>query len=485
MQSCVVVGAGPVGLTAALLLARRGVPVTVLERQAGAYGLPRAVHADGEVLRVLQEVGVADDLVAAARPIRGLRLLDARLRTLAEFDRPPGAGPHGWPPDVLFHQPDLDRLLYEQVRRTSGIELRSGAELTGLTYGDGGVRVHVRSAAGAETVQAAAVLGCDGAGSTVRRLIGSSMRDLGRSDRWLVLDVRAPAFDPWPGVHQVCDPRRAATFLPGPGDRRRWEFRLAPGEDCGELLARVPELLAPYAVGEARVERAAEYTHRAQVAGRWRRGRVLLAGDAAHLTPPFIGQGLGLGLRDVHQLAWKLADVLHGRADEALLDTYQAEREPHARALIRTALLLGALMTRGGRSGAVVRRAVLAGVAGLPAVGELATSGRTPPLRGGPLVERRGRAGRRLAGTLLPQPTVVVDGLRCRLDDVLGPHEAGVTVLDGDRVRVSARDQELVVDSPELAAWLRAAGAVGVVVRPDRIVRSVRPTSGPDGMLAP
>ena len=478
----VVVGGGPVGLTAALLLARRGLPVTVLERQTGAYGLPRAVHADGEVLRVLQEVGVADDLVAAARPIRGLRLLDARLRTLAEFDRPPGRGPHGWPPDVLFHQPDLDRLLHEQVRRTPDIDLRTGVELTGLAdaAADGGVHVQVRSAAGEEVLEAAAVLGCDGAGSRVRELIGSSMRELGRPDRWLVLDVRAPGFDPWPGVHQVCDPRRAATFLPGPGDRRRWEFRLARGEECGDLLARVPELLTPYGVGEARVERAVEYTHRAQVADRWRRGRVLLAGDAAHLTPPFIGQGLGLGLRDVHQLAWKLADVLHGRAEETLLDTYQAEREPHARALIRTARLLGALMTRGGRGGAAVRRAVLAGVARIPAVGELATSGRTPPLRSGPLVERDGPAGRRLAGTLVPQPTVLAHGLRSRLDEVLGSGTAELTLVDGDRVRVSVGGEDLEVDSPELAGWLRTAGAAGVVVRPDRIVRSVRPT----GMLA-
>jgi 3-(3-hydroxy-phenyl)propionate hydroxylase len=472
----VVVGAGPVGLTAALLLARRGLPVTVLERQATAYPLPRAVHLDGEVLRVLQEVGVADDLAAAGVPMAGMRLLDDRLGTLAEFSHAPGPGPFGWPVGTLIHQPDLDRLLIAQAARTPGVTLRAGTEVTGLRTRPDGVDLDVRSSAGTETVAAAAVLGCDGAGSTVRGLVGAGMRELGRADRWLVLDVRAPGFRTWPGVHQVCDPRRAATFMPGPGDRFRWEFRLAAGEDCGAVLERVPELLAPYEVGEARVERAAEYTFRAQVADRWRTGRVLLAGDAAHLTPPFIGQGLGLGLRDVHQLAWKLADVLHGRADEALLDTYQAEREPHARELIRLARLVGGLMTRGGSGGAVVRRAVLAGLARMPAVGELAATGRTPPLRGGPLVERTGRAGRRLAGTLLPQPTVAVDGLRCRLDDVLGPHMADVELLDGDRVRLRTPEVDAEVVSPELAGWLRAAGAAGVVVRPDRVVRSVRPT---------
>jgi 3-(3-hydroxy-phenyl)propionate hydroxylase len=468
----VVVGAGPVGLTAALLLARRGLAVTVLERQTTGYGLPRAVHLDGEALRVLQEVGVADDLVARALPMRGLRFLDGRLQTLAEFARPPGTGPHGWPVDVLFHQPDLDRLLSDQVRRTPRIQVRHGVELIGLTGTPDGVTAEVRSAAGEERLSAAAVLGCDGANSTVRRLVGASMRELGSPDRWLVVDVCAPRFDAWPGVHQVCDPRRAATFMPGPGERARWEFRLAPGEDADDLLGRLPELLAPYGVGDAKVERATEYDFRAAIADRWRRGRVLLAGDAAHLTPPFIGQGLCLGLRDVHQLAWKLADVLSGRADDPLLDTYQGEREPHARALIRMAQLVGTLMTRGGRAGAGVRRGVLPLVRRMPAIGALATSGNTPPLRAGALVERRGRAGRRLAGTLLPQPTVQVDGLRCRLDDVLGPGPSRLVRLDGDRVHVTSNESELHLDSPELATWLRAAGAMEVVVRPDRIVRS-------------
>ncbi|MGY1737351.1 bifunctional 3-(3-hydroxy-phenyl)propionate/3-hydroxycinnamic acid hydroxylase [Geodermatophilus sp. SYSU D00684] len=474
----VVVGAGPVGTTAALLVARRGLPVLLLDRQPRPYGLPRAVHLDDEALRVLADAGVAEAFLEVSRPMAGLRLLDARHRTLAEFRRAGDAGRHGWPQASMFHQPDLERLLRAAVHAAPGVELRGGEEVVGLAEADRSVTVTVRERATGRRrdVVASAVLGCDGANSTVRGLVGARMRDLGRPDRWLVVDLRARVPLPvWPGVHQVCDPDRAATFMPVSGDRYRFEARLRPGETAADLTgAALAALLAPFGAQDAEVVRAAEYVYRAQVADRWRRGRVLLAGDAAHLTPPFVGQGLGLGLRDVHQLAWKVAAVVTGAAGVELLDTHRAEREPHARALVRLAAVVGRLMTGGGAGAVPVRRAVLAAAAGVPALAAYATDSRTPALRPGPLVDRRGPAGRRLAGTLVPRARVRADGRECRLDDVLGAGTAVVALAAPGRVAVTAAGRRTEVDDVDgaLTAWLRAGRARFAVVRPDRVVRA-------------
>jgi 3-(3-hydroxy-phenyl)propionate hydroxylase len=472
-----VVGAGPVGLTAALLLARRGVEVLLVERHPEPYPLPRAVHLDDEVFRVLQAAGVADDVLAVSRPMAGLRLLDRRMRTVVEFVRDPDDRPNGWPRGSLFHQPDLEAVLRAAVAREPRVRFEPGVELTGLRQdGDGADAVLQARDRGADrSVRARYVLGCDGANSTVRGLVGSSMRDLARPDRWLVLDARAEFGAPvWPGVHQVGDPHRAATFMPVTEGRYRWEFRLRPGETAAQLTdpGRLAALVAPFGASDVKVLRAAEYVFRAQLADRWRAGRVLLAGDAAHLTPPFVGQALGLGLRDVHQLAWKLALALGG---EDLLDSYQAEREPHARALIRVALLLGGLMTGGGRAAALVRAPAARLAVRIPAVRTLGVSSTTPPLRRGPLVDRSG-PGRRLAGALLPQPAVDVDGRRVLLDDVLGDGPARVDLLPDGRLRVTAAAGPVEVTDPSgsVAAWLRRAGASRVEVRPDRIVRAAR-----------
>ena len=493
----VIVGAGPVGVMAALLLARRGIRSVVLERHRDVYPLPRAVAMDDEVRRILQAAGVHEEFAAAARPANGLRLLDARHRVMAEFRRDAPNGRHGYPQTSLFDQPDLERLLRKTLSEYEESELRGGVEVIDVQEqpeGPGRVRVTLRpvDGGGSEHLWADAVLGCDGANSTVRQAIGAAWQDLRFEERWLVLDVRTSLpVRCWEGVDQVCDPGRAATFMRIGEDRYRWEFRLADGEDADSLAApsSIRALVHPWIdAGEASADdfeiiRHAEYTFRARIADRWRRGRVFLLGDAAHLTPPFIGQGLCAGLRDAYNLAWKLARVLGDGADEALLDSYQSEREPHARHMIRLAVATGWTMTGGQDRAAVVRRTVLGIAWRIPGMSAALTDHLSPALARGPLVGRR-RRPRQLVGSLCPQPWITVDGRRVRLDDVLGENFAVVTV---GALTPSLSAAARVLDAPvidvadgPLAAWLRRGRTRAAVVRPDRVVLDV---AGRDGSL--
>src|SRR5208283_5907200 len=254
------------------------------------------------------------------------------------------------------------------------IGFRCGAEVTGLDDDDAPgpltaapVRVHARIAGEPQTFTGRVVLGCDGASSTIRELTGITMEDLGFTERWLVVDIQVEdGLNTWDGVEQICDPARAATFMQVTGDRYRWEFRLFDGEDEADLItpAALGALLQPWTgrsdLDGLQIIRSASYTFRARLASRFQAGRVFLLGDAAHLTPPFIGQGLAAGLRDADNLAWKLAHVLHGRAGQDLLASYDTERRPHARALVQKAVRVGWAMTGGQDRAAAVRRIALA-----------------------------------------------------------------------------------------------------------------------------
>jgi len=336
-----IVGYGPVGNVLAILLAQLGRSVTVLERWPEPYGRPRAVHFDHEVGRILQSCGIGDELRTISEPADIYEWRNAAGTTLLRFGSP-GDGPSGWPASSMFNQPALEHLL-DRRARALGVDVRRGVEVTGIDPRDEMVSV---AAADGTTASARYVVGCDGANSTVRSLAHLPLTDLGFFYDWLIVDVildEPRVFDP---INlQICDPARPTTVVSGGPGRRRWEFMRLPHESLDHLNdeSRAWELLGPWDVhpGNARLERHAVYTFSARYADRWRDGRVLVAGDAAHLMPPFAGQGMCSGVRDAANLAWKLDLVLTGHAGEGLLDTYQGERLPSARTAIEFSMELG------------------------------------------------------------------------------------------------------------------------------------------------
>lgn len=480
----VVVGAGPTGSTAALALAARGIRSTVLERWPEVYPQPRAVHLDDEVYRVLARLGLGDDLARLTRPTRGLRLVDARLRTLAHLDRDGTSPATGHPRANMFDQPVLDGVLRERLHATPEVTLLAGHEVTSLKHvAADRVEVRHRPTAGGEeeVLETAFVLGCDGANSLVRQTMGASLRDLGFEQRWLVLDVETTAeLGHWDGVHQVCDSDRAATYMRVGATRHRWELQLHDDEDAGDFptLDAVAPLLRPWLGGtdggdadlaDLSLLRSTGYTFRAALADRWRDGRLFVLGDAAHLTPPFIGQGMGAGVRDADNLAWKIAGVLDGSLPYDVLESYETERSAHARAMIGLAQGVGRAMTSGGATGDGARRVLLPLVPRLPFLRALAVDSATPPLAASPWVHRR--RGDRLAGRLCPN---VVDG-RPTLDAEVGPGWSLVTAVPPSPSCVDelADRRVAVVEAwrrPELAAWLRGGRCRAALVRPDRTV---------------
>ena len=477
----IIVGAGPVGLTAATLLGQYGVHCLVLDRWEGVYPQPRAVHLDDEIYRILTRLGIAEEFAALSRPTRGLQLIDRNHRVFAVLDRAGDDGRHGHPRANMFDQPELEHLLRTNLKDQSTVALRGNVEVTEVAQdGQGRVRVDVtdRLTGRPESLLARYVLGCDGANSVVRSAIGSTMQDLGFEQRWLVIDIATTAdLDQWDGVHQVCDPHRAATFMRIGKTRYRWEFRLLPGETAADYatIGDLLPLIDPWVTGtpsdRLQLVRVAEYTFRAQLADRWREGNVFLLGDAAHLTPPFVGQGMGAGLRDAMNLSWKIAGVLSGDLPEPVLDTYQVERKPHARAMIRLAKLVGVSMTQGGRTGDLLRHLIAPRLHLVPGLRHRLLDSETPRLSKSALTPGP-RARRSLTGTLCPN-ALLADGRR--LDDVtLGGFVlvSAVPLAPHQRAHLEDRGAQVVeveAGSP-LHAWLSAGRAGAALVRPDLTV---------------
>lgn len=452
-----IAGGGPTGVTLAILLARRGVRVIVAEKAAEIYPLPRAAHIDHEGMRILQEAGVAPAVMATSRRAARYDFLNARGRVLLRFEGADRIGPGGWPAANMIHQPSVEAALRRALAQTPGATLHSGWALDSFAQEDGGITALLATPTGPRALRARWLVGADGARSPVREACGIAFDDLAFEEPWLVVDVLVDDAARLPQDNlQICDPARPTTcVLMGEG-RHRWEFMIKPGETAEEVSddGFIARLLEPWNVtGAVRIERKAVYTFRARIARHWRKGPVLLAGDAAHQTPPFAGQGLCSGLRDAANLAWKLAAVVHGEATPDLLDSYQPERAPHVRATIDMAVMMGRMVCTTSRWRALARDVKFAIGRALGKLPEGPPG--YPPISTGAILT--GSPG---AGAYFPQP-VAADG--ARLDEVLG---IGAWTIS----RADLATPALAPFAAPLRAWLDRHDAPAVLVRPDRHV---------------
>ncbi len=465
-----VVGAGPTGITLGLLLARGGVKTLVIDKAADIYPLPRAAHVDHEIMRIFQELGVADKVAATCRTSSRYDFLTAKGDVLLRFEGMDRMGPGGWPASNMIHQPSVEAILRGAAEGQVNLDLKTQWNWTSVRIKDCAVISSISTPEGERKIRSRFLVGADGARSPVRAAAGIEMDDLGFDEQWLVIDALVLDQERLPKVNlQICDPERPTTCVLMGSGRHRWEFMLKPEETAEQMLNDdlIAELLRPWNVdGAITLERKAVYRFNAKVATTWRKGPILLAGDAAHLTPPFAGQGLCAGMRDAANLAWKLVAVIKGAGGQ-LLDTYQIERESHARPIIALAMMMGRTVCITDPAAAKLRdeQMLAARAAGSSPDGGVSN----PPIGNGFLM-----AGSSEAGNYFPQ---FVANQNQRLDDVLGSGAWMITrsrpkgnwARDNLRV-ITLDDPELDPFKPELEAWLAKRGLDAVLVRPDRYV---------------
>ena len=443
-----VIGLGPAGCGAAFMFAAAGLKVVAIEKAEEVYQLPRAVALDGEIIRGYQRFGEGETLNELMQPIRpgdrvGFANADREWlfgQELSDF------GNNGWAPMNPFDQPEVEQHMRDLALAQDNVTAYIGHSVTGIENTADGVSVVAVGAGGAEvSVSARYALGCDGASSFVRKALGIGWRDLGYDHDWLVVDIVVKEGHTLKNeTIQVCDPDRIMTYVCPKDPYRRWEFKLNDGETWEEMLEEdtIHALIDSWTPRDTyEIRRAAVYQFHAATADTWRVGNVFIAGDAAHQTPPFLGQGLNAGMRDIINLSWKFPMVLAGVAGDALLDTYQQEREAHAHDLVDWAVAIGRLMDHMAEA----ERCRRSGEEPPPEPEQLQSSaygqGREqPPIRAGAVVlDQVSDTGS--TGYLFSQPIVKDStGREFRLDELLGPgfavvgaSEAALELTDASR----------------------------------------------------
>jgi 3-(3-hydroxy-phenyl)propionate hydroxylase len=499
-----IVGAGPTGLVAALLLVASGARVAVLEREATTVVDPRAVTLDDESLRTLSLLGLFEEIEPLLLYGYGTRWYTGEGKQLAEVSA--NARRYGFPVRSGFAQPEVVGVLARRFAASPNGTLAFETTVTAVEESADAVRVQLRKADGREaTLAARYLIAADGANSSIRQQLGISLEGSTDDQPWLIVDT-INCLDDARYSRFYCGEPRPYVAVPGRDGRMRYEFMILPGEDPESM--RGPKTVRALLAGrrELRDEdivRIAPYRFHSRVATCWRSGRIFLAGDAAHLMPPFAGQGMNSGIRDAFNLAWKLAYAVRGLAGEALLESYEQERSPHVRSMLRLSEGIGLVVMSRGRLARFARDRVLGTISVIPGLREYVAEMRFKPrarfTRGFVLRERFDAP---ITGTLVPNPLLMSgDGRERRFDELTGTGFAlvafdrdgshrfplrrsaawerlavrRVLVLPGERIP-SRRDEDVTVAADlrgELARELGRASERVVLIRPDRIVAAV------------
>ena len=502
----IISGLGPTGATLAGLLGQRGVKVAVFDKLPDLFPLPRAAGLDHEVMRVMQELQVADRMAPFLAPYRASEYRGMQGQLIKRLDSAPPPFRLGWAPNHVFNQPAFERVIRARLDELPSVKCDVSADVVKVGQDEDHAWADVQFAATGETTRYRAryLIACDGGSSPIRKQLGIALEDLGFDEPWLVVDAIVNddkcALLPQTQV-QYCEAERPSTFVVGVGNHRRWELMLLPGDSLSsefpedELWPLLERWMRP---DEGKIWRAAAYRFHGLVASEWRLGRILLAGDAAHMTPPFMAQGMGQGMRDALNLSWKLERVLAG-CSAGLLDTYQQERKPHVTATTQLAMALGRVICERDPVRAVDRDARMLAEQG----GTVSTTYRQdmiPGLVAGLLV-----AATPGAGTILPQPMVRAGGFSGRLDD-LSSRSVRVVVCDSITAREGSALLEALVplqgvlielgaeaspparaattqlirateEGPLVAPWLKGLNRRFAIVRPDHYVYGTAETT--------
>ena len=465
-----IVGLGPIGAVLANFLGSYGVGVIVIEKESVTHQLPRAVAFDDEVMRIFQNIGVSKEVNNIVAVGENAHFVKADGEILVTWDRPKKIGSNGWFINYRFHQPDLENILRQRLDTYTNVSIKLESTVVNLEQDENSVEVEVKDAKLGKNIifKSQYVVGCDGAKSFVRSKIGGNYIDLGFHEPWLVVDllIKKPESNKVKDSFHYCDPERSSTQVYLGEKRKRWEFRLNPGDDPHKIVEpkNVWSLLSRWiGPSEAELERAVVYTFHASIASQWRKKRLLIAGDAAHLTPPFMGQGMCAGIRDACNLSWKLNEIINKNVGDTLLNSYQTEREAHVRRFIELTIDMGKLINR-------TRTDLLLGPVKNSIKGPQRISNLLPVLGNGIGKREKDWEGRifpqaQLESGLLMDDTI---GLRWALFSKIKLSENNIKRIEQDFKRLDVR---ILSDFPEeIYDWMIKKNCEAVLVRPDRYV---------------